>query len=84
MTKTKTKTMTGKISYKISPFDYEGCTEIQESQGNCLNDPNKTCYCSYKYPTPKPVICKQGKQCEKYVINNFYTISLHKLTNPKS
>ena len=65
-------------------YDYEGCTEKQESQGNCLNDPDKTCYCPYQYPTPKPVICKQGKQCEKYVINNFYTISLHKLTNAKS
>ena len=58
--------------------------------GYCLNDPkdpddpHKTCYCPYKYPTPKLVTCKQGKQCEKYVINNFYIISSHKLTIAKS
>ena len=49
-------------------YDELGCTEKQESQGNCLNDPKKTCYCPYKYPTPKLAICKQGQQCEQYVI----------------
>ena len=60
----------GKLCFESwSGQDYEGCTEIQESHGNCLNRPNKACYCPYEHP---PLYqrgsCKHGQQCEQYVI----------------
>lgn len=59
----------GKLcSESWSGHESEGCTEIQESQGNCLNRPNKACYCPYEPPTPKRGRCKHGQQCEQYVI----------------
>ena len=61
----------GKLcSESWSGHDYEGCTEIQESHGNCLNHPNKACFCPYE---PPPLYqrgsCKNGQQCEQYVIS---------------
>ena len=64
----------GKTCY-VYGQDYEGC-----GNGYCLNrspdNPNKaefivsnkTCYCPYVPPAPKPTICKQGQKCEKYVL----------------
>ena len=52
--------------------DYEGCTEIQENHGDCLNRPDdrqQTCFCPYIPPERTEfAICNHGQQCEKYVI----------------